>query len=679
MAAHHEPFKALGPIDWSDVAHDELKHFLTTTFSSAQTLVDSLPLPANAPPQSTGRARSQTESAILGDVGANRALSGREHARSDTTSAAAAAQLRKEWKEVKANPNPLGISVYKLSGKDGRGAWFARRSVHEGVPYDKFKLALEREFAETLKVGTSPATGNIRGIGAEKKVEHAVCDGVGMVEVYLLSAQFPGPTTPRDFVTLFLSSAMPDETMEERKKTRTAPRQFMVVSKPCVHPECATRSGFIRGQYESVEIIREIPVDKPLRRARSSVDMSREEMKAGLNSDTGVSKEAMLRSARKAALSTDGNHHARSHSLAQSVSLPPREAEDEDTEMAIEWLMVTRSDPGGSVPRFMVEKGTPNGIVTDADKLLKWIASKPISHFDDNEDNNFKEEAMKTDETLASSTTITQESKPDVARRPPPQTRNTEPPPAPSGFYNMIAGALGAAGSVVASRLPAVAVSFAGSAIGTDSELNDSNDSDSITSSEASFASAIEPEATPVAEKQPEDPTTEEGASVHSTESLRPNSTHSSQHEKQLQKLKERRKKLEEKLSKQQEKNKSRQTEDSATALAKLKEKHDREIQKQEESYQREVKKLEEKRLREERKAEEKRRKEVERRERNNVALELERVKVERDMYSKEIDILKDQVGELQSQNTKLVAQLGKAGLLGKATILNGDNGGPSE
>lgn len=33
----------------------------------------------------------------------------------------------------------------------------------------------------------------------------------------------------------------------------------MVVSKPCVHPECPPRPGIIRGQYESVEVVREIP------------------------------------------------------------------------------------------------------------------------------------------------------------------------------------------------------------------------------------------------------------------------------------------------------------------------------------------------------------------------------------------------------------------------------------
>lgn len=42
----------------------------------------------------------------------------------------------------------------------------------------------------------------------------------------------------------------------------------------------------------------------------------------------------------------------------------------------VEWIMITRSDPGGSVPRWMVERGTPGGIVKDADKFLEWAAAQ---------------------------------------------------------------------------------------------------------------------------------------------------------------------------------------------------------------------------------------------------------------------------------------------------------------
>lgn len=71
---------------------------------------------------------------------------------------------------------------------------------------------------------------------------------------------------------------------------------------------------------------------------------------------------------------------------------------------------------------------------------------------------------------------------------------------------------------------------------------------------------------------------------------------------------------------------------------------------------------MEEKRLKEEKKAEERRKKQQEKDEKANAAMQLEKVKVERDMAFKQIDILKDQIGQLQAQNTKLVAQLGKLG-----------------
>lgn len=232
--AHHEPFKALGPVEWDAIrrGNDDLGAFLAGTFSSAQTLIDSIPLPAGATPAQVqrvlaaagtgtgagGRARSHTDSAVrpLGTVEVNRALSGRppqpssggaggagggsssnsssspEKAKAAKAAADAAAQLQREWKEVRINPreNPLGISVFKLSARDGRGSWFARRSIHEGLTFEKFKLGLEREFAEALKVHGEPGAGKVRGIGAERKVEHEIVEGTGKLEG-LISSFFP--------------------------------------------------------------------------------------------------------------------------------------------------------------------------------------------------------------------------------------------------------------------------------------------------------------------------------------------------------------------------------------------------------------------------------------------------------------------------------------------------------
>ncbi|KAJ0118338.1 hypothetical protein J7T55_009121 [Diaporthe amygdali] len=667
--SHHEPLKALGPIDWTTVTGDDLKHFLATTFLHAQTVVDSIP--AAAKPHQAGRARSHTDSSVIFDPSSRNHASTSASADAATADAAAhAAKLQKEWKEVKIPPrdNPYNMNVYKLAGKDGRGAWFARRSAHEGISFDKFRLGLEKEFGHTLQHTTGPGTGNVRGIGAERKAEHLECDGVGQADVWLLNAQFPGPTTPRDFVTLFLTGT----TSWDSNKRDKGPRQFMIVSKPCNHPECAPRSGYIRGNYESVELIREIPIEKPLRRVRSSVDMRREDIQLpsrqmGGNMDIG--QEAVLRAAQKRA-GAKSDEGPGERGLSRSLSgLPPRETDeasgagkaDEDTEMAIEWVMVTRSDPGGSVPRFMVEKGTPGGIVTDAGKFLKWLDTRSAKDLEESLDEIPEVDATK-DDAGEVTTSRPHQSSASVSRPAPEQSQvAAEEDIQPSGFYNMIAGAIGAASSMVTSRLPGIAHSTSE----LDSDLQDS-DSDSD-ESERSFASAQEPEIeTPLAKVLSGGDTSLGGgdmASMHSGKSEEsPSKASVSHHEKHLKKLQDRHKKLAEKMARQQERASQGKSDQGDDALAKLKEKHEKEIARQEENYKKEVKKMEEKRLKEEKKAEERRKKQQEKDERSNMAMQLEKVKVERDMALKQIDILKEQVGQLQAQNTKLVAKLGKLG-----------------
>jgi hypothetical protein len=128
--------------------------------------------------------------------------------------------------------------------------------------------------------------------------------------VYQLSAQFPGPTSPREFITLLITS---DNCLTDASKVDSMmPRHFMVVSIPVAHPDAPPRNGMVRGFYESIEMIREIP-------------------------------------------------------------LP---ASDDAETNPVEWIMVTRSDPGGGIPRFMVERNVPSSIVQDAVKFLDWACTK---------------------------------------------------------------------------------------------------------------------------------------------------------------------------------------------------------------------------------------------------------------------------------------------------------------
>ncbi|KAK4156722.1 hypothetical protein C8A00DRAFT_30385 [Chaetomidium leptoderma] len=743
--AHHSPFKSLSPLSWSkDIAPRDpasLTDLLATTFADAQLLIDSIPTPPPSPPTPSrsspgGRARSHTDSAVPVPVPVPLPLPlpPSNNNNSNQKEKETLQKLTRDWKDLKLLPpagagpsssNPHGIAMYKMGAKDGKGAWFARRSLHQhhhsstsskssssSSDFEKWEAALKREMDETIArveavPGKEAGTGNVRGIGAERRVGGLEGEG-GRVSLYHVSARFPGPTTPRDFVALIM---MPQREEEEKtKKGRSgknrAPRQFMIVSRPCEHPDCPPRPGFIRGTYESVEVIREVPVEKPLRRVRSSVDMSRDELKGALHGDR-MDKKAVLRAAKRAV-----GEEAESEGEGRTVSF--RLADDgdgNDTEMAIEWLMVTRSDPGGSVPRFMVEKGTPGGIINDAGKFLKWLSSQTMEDLT-------KPRMSQTDVTGQRETKPTGESPVEETPGQLPADTSAQdqlldgeveyqeemPQASNSGIYGMLTSALGLATSAVAGRVAA----FAPSSKATDSDISDA-ESDT---SEASFASAEEgsgsqpdttlPNSNNITETTSELDNTST-RSAHSTLSdLSREPTASAgggalsqaqfQHEKELRKLQQRMRKAQEKLERTQARRRAKSSNGATTAssngeadttdpltgtaasvkeaekkddaaLAKLRDKHAREVARQEEKYQRELQRLADKRAAEARKAEERRKKAAEREGKADLAMALERVKAERDVARKEVDMLSERVGELQAQNTMLVARLGREGV----------------
>jgi hypothetical protein len=177
MSALHDALKTLGPLDFDDTPLDDLKPFLSNAFCKGQLIVDSVPIPApSEDADSEGRSRASSTASSASEISISSARS--------TPPPSDVEALQKEWKQVKISPkeNPLGMSVYKLGGKDGRGAWFARRSVHEGLGFTKWKKGLEREFPETMKVQGGPGEGNIRGIGGERRVAYKNVEGVGKME-----------------------------------------------------------------------------------------------------------------------------------------------------------------------------------------------------------------------------------------------------------------------------------------------------------------------------------------------------------------------------------------------------------------------------------------------------------------------------------------------------------------
>ncbi|KAH0494210.1 hypothetical protein TgHK011_000838 [Trichoderma gracile] len=628
--AHHEPLRALGPIEWDQVPVDNLKPFMNEAFIDAQTVVESIPSTTTA--SATGAAAAPA-GAVFEQV--ERALS--QH-RQPGSSLAVAQQLRKEWKEVKMNAkdNPLNISVYKLAAKDGKGAWFARRSLHHGLSFDDWKTGLEKEFPETLKVQGSPGSGNIRGVGADRHVESREVEGSGRLSVFQLSAQFPGPTAPRDFITLLLTTDFEYKPADQERPLR----QHVIVSKPCLHDECPPRSGIIRGSYESVEMIREVPVENDQLSSKTSL------------------------------LSTD----------VSSDDIPSSSSESRERQpMAVEWIMITRSDPGGSVPRFMVEKGTPPGIVGDAAKFVKWVTALAALNSKSAESLAKSESPSKQAETPTPQNGGSPRALPTHKARPSEDLKKSKADieaerresvqnmPSSNGIYGIISGVFGAASSVVASGLRTL-----GSPAESNTSLDDLESRDD-SESRAAEEHDTEPEISDISETSSirtfrsalERSLTEE-ARTQSVAGSDESKSHGKQLlEKELKKLQDKRRKLDEKAAQmtQRLENKRRGGKEKDEAVvAKLREKHEKEIAKQEAKYRRELQKLEDKRVHEERKAEARRQKAVEREEKMRLTMELEKTRAERDVALKRIEILLTQVGQLQTQNTMLTAKLGKLG-----------------
>ncbi|MCJ1244126.1 hypothetical protein MMC30_001324 [Trapelia coarctata] len=764
MAALHEALQGLSPISFDDVPKDEseLRDYLQDVFFKGQLLIDSVPSP---PPDSAipaSRPRSNTTSSIASNVSEMSSSSARAEAL-----IADHAMLQKEWgKPIKlsAKENPMGIGVYKLSGKDGR-AWFARRSVHEGMPYSYWKKALQREFPESLQVQGAPGEGNIRGIGAERKVKKKVVEGVGCVEVYHLSAQFPGPTTPRDFVTLLLTSsaALKKTTSNDTSSDsghdselpsfRDVPRHYMVISRPCKHPDCPPRAGFIRGEYESIEFIREVPVTP--KKSASTTDLSK--MMHSHGGSSSMNKEAVLRHARQRAGNlgmqhaggsetqlggiansehrpasadyAEGRARGRTISFAESRGITAKgealdkvypESDEEDEEInPVEWIMITRSDPGGSVPRWMVERGTPSGIVADASKFIDWACKKghlgveeeQVSSEGDIEVKVVDGTDLDTPNTHGQPTGLDGTAETSISTiqpiQPSSSSESTQAPTAQStGLLSTVASAAYAgfetyAPQSVIDRLPGhhqtpPPSTQLPSSISPETSRETESDATSITSVE-SFASADSHLST--------SSTKSTGNPISSTTSK--SETPSPSSDKETARLAARKAKLDEGLRKAREKEIKERgvlTEKETARVKKAEEKHAREVRKAEEKFEKEMKALETRRRKEEEKerkrkedAEEKERKrkeaevekerkrkeaEVEkerkrveaearekaRKEKEDLHKQLDGVKKEMDGIKKERDLLENQLGELQKQNTAMVAALGH--LEGGDTIL---------
>lgn len=486
----------------------------------------------------------------------------------------------------------------------------------------------------------------------------------------------------------------------------------MVISRPCIHPDCPPRDGYIRGQYESIEFIREIPIKSKksssttellkVRHPRGSSSLHRtsllrelrEEDYAGSASDDTQSDNLDMNS------SVRGRRRGRTTSFAESRGFSAKgeavdanfgESDELDETNPVEWIMVTRSDPGGSVPRFLVERGTPAGIVSDASKFVDWAFNKEHLEFKEeveerkesirrNEVHHGKDqelEAYQTNGHLAGLNGNVRQAESRIQAADSDNASNSKAQePGQGGIFASVANAACSgietyAPRVVINHLPGhhATLSHAPSAVteGIDGNIRsgiqpdrDSGDTLSISSSSsvASFASAEDH--------------FEDSSSIHSISGSAPASTTQAkdasdmtQQEKELAKLDERRRTLDGKLAKvrdKEAKDKEEMTSREGERLRKAEEKHAREVQKQEQKYQKEVARLEAKRARESAKEEERRRKNEDKDEKARLTREKEQYRQQLEAVSRERDLLKEQVGALQKENTALVAKIGKTG-----------------
>ncbi|KAF4535248.1 Reticulocyte-binding protein 2 protein [Lasiodiplodia theobromae] len=617
----HDALKCLRPKNFTDdVPLDDLQTWMRDIFANAETIVNSVPqVPGGTDFLSSKRKRTDVNGA---------------HNASEMTIADARAPpfdpsyepLQKAWgKPIKVNNNPLSISTYKMAGADRYGSWFARRSVHEGLGFAKWKRALQQEFAESLAVDGGPGVGSIRGIGGDKMLERKVVGSLGKLEVLQLSAKFPAPTAPREFITMLLTS---DNALSEKSKPHVddhpaadqIPRHYIVVSIPCDHPEAPIRDGLVRGNYESVEMIREIPLTPA--KSRDGGDITRKE-----------------------------------------------EGSPDDPETnPVEWIMITRSDPGGGIPRFLIDRGTPGSIVADTSKFLDWACAKEdipdpeqieqeaSASAVDNETLQAEEEAQPRASFSAAARNVQLTGVgTSIADLPLTEPSTIKHGKNNSSFFSTLSNAMETG---IQNYAPASVASYLQPSSQNSSLSYPGSDSASDTSSINSFASA---EQWTTANGGPNDedenapplPPRRRISDGSVGSDLAKSQSNQNRYEREMQKLDSKRAALDEKMRKMKEKEQARTQQAS--------EREEREKRKAVEKYQREMEKLAAKRDKEAQKREQRKKKEEEKNVITRLQRERDEFKTRAEMAEHENRLLKEQIGELQHQNTRLVQNLGKS------------------
>ena len=179
MLDFKDALSSICPIPYSSVPsqNDELSQFLKRSFQQAELILNSIPsgdstatsfhpAPANSATNASETVCDQSSVPLP-------SIPGRDP------------ELQRQWgKPIKlsAKDNPLGVAVFKMAAHDRHGAFFARRSVHQGIGIEKFRAGMQREFLHSLKVSGGPGSGAVRGVAADRRLLKKHVDGAGSVE-----------------------------------------------------------------------------------------------------------------------------------------------------------------------------------------------------------------------------------------------------------------------------------------------------------------------------------------------------------------------------------------------------------------------------------------------------------------------------------------------------------------
>ncbi|KAG8629800.1 hypothetical protein KVT40_001419 [Elsinoe batatas] len=625
MSELHEALEFLRPTDFSEVPLDNLTEYLKSHLDAGELICNSVPEPNGGEPfESSQPLHSEPDIASSSkDISVSKARAPTPHELH--------VKLQESWGKpvkVSASTNPLDVKVYKMAAHDKFGAWFARRSVHEGISFSRMRKAMKWEFLESMAVQGGPGAGAIRGLAVDSRLEKKKVGQLGQMEVFQLSAQFPGPTTPREFITLLMTSenALSEKSAADGKHI---PRHLMILSKPCEHPNAEERSGYIRGRYESVEMIREIPLHKRSGKAASTSNL--------------LEKHSEQKSGRERGSTISFAESRGPDAKGEQVDTHDTSKDDDDDEAdlnPIEWIMITRSDPGGGIPRFMVERGTPAGIVGDVAKLFDWACSREDIPDPDEEDVEQEMERRKSEAPPSELTHHDSSPMPDDTSEPQPN------------------GILATAQQTIQAYAPAAVTEFLAPKLESTRTLSDSSSDTSYESADDFFHEPILS-----AESLPLSDTLPSGSSSPSSSRLGRVATGFSQHDKEIQKLEQQRKKLEAKISKKRETEATKlasQQGKNDTEAAKARDRHEKELRKLSERQEKEFAKLEERKNREVEKARRKREKQNERDVLGRVTRERDDFRRRVEAVQRENELLREQIGEVQRENTALVARLTK-------------------